>query len=294
MQAMAKHTVNHLDSEIQARVNLINESLLNYLASYPYQTTGLLEAASYAVSSPGHRWRPVLLLKINELLSRQDNISHVLPVACAIEFIHSASVILDDLPAMDDATLRRGKKPCHLEFGQANTMLAALWLCDVAQHLIHELQLSNRTLSTDLENFLRRTKNEMMQGQVSDLSQGQMTEVQILEMCRQKSGALYAFSASVPAHLLGLTEAAGHLSDFGNCLGIAYQISDDIHDCTDVAEEIGKDVGQDCAKSTIPRIYGIEKAITMRDDYKNRAIAAVERTPIATSDIIDLIEQICF
>lgn len=291
---MKKQPISHSDFEIGERITLINERLFNYLAAYPYQTPGLFEAAVYSVKSPGHRWRPILLLKIYESLSGVDDSNVVLPVACAVEFVHTASVILDDLPAMDDATLRRGKKPCHLEFGEARAILAAHWLCDVAHHLIHEFQLGNNMPSADPDNLLRLVKNEMMQGQLSDLLQGGLTEDQILKVYRQKSGALYGFTASVPAYLLGLTREAEHLNEFGNLLGIAYQISDDIHDCTDVAEEIGKDVNQDFAKSTIPRVHGVEKAITMRDDYKNRAVAALDLTPAATGPVIDLVEKICF
>ncbi len=290
-KTMAEHLVETLSREIDGHVGLINECLSIYLTNYPYQTAALLEVAEYSVGSPGHRWRPVLFIKAYKSLSPQRDLDPVLPLACAIEFIHTASIIFDDLPSMDNATLRRGKRPCHVEFGEARAILAACWLLDVAQHLTHEFSLSNAAI--DPEPLLRLTKNEMMQGQVLDLSQGRMTEAQVLEMYRQKSGALYALSASLPAYILGLTEVAEHLNDFGNYLGIAYQLSDDIHDCTDTAEVIGKDVGQDCGKNTVPRLFGIDRAIELRREYKNRAVAALERTPIRAEDFIDLVEKIC-
>ena len=120
--------------ELTADIRRVNSLLPQELHNYPHQTEQLLEAAEYAVAGPGHRWRPILFTRIYEKLSDKAQSSKALSVACAIEFLHTASLILDDLPSADDATLRRGKQPCHLEFGEARAILAALWLCDVAQH----------------------------------------------------------------------------------------------------------------------------------------------------------------
>jgi geranylgeranyl pyrophosphate synthase len=280
--------------ELAADISRVNSRLLQELHNYPNQTEQLMEAAEYAVNSPGHRWRPILFSRIYEKLSDKEQSSKALPVACAIEFLHSASLILDDLPSADDATLRRGKQPCHLRFGEARAVLTALWLCDVAQHLIHEFEEpKSKVARVDLEELFRETKNQMMKGQILDLEEKNSKEDLVIEKYRLKSGALYAFTASAPAHLLRLPELARHLTAFGNNLGIAYQCSDDIFDQTGSAEDLGKDVRKDANKSTIPALLGLRKAAELRDYYKQRAINDLSNIPAPIDDVIEFVEQIC-
>src|SRR5438105_4545519 len=122
-------------------LELLNKSLLESLFSYPHQTSELLEAAIYSVESPGHRRRPILFLKTYEVLGG-ENQQAVVPIACAFEFLHTASIILDDTPVMDNGLLRRGRKACHLRFGEARAVTTAIWLCDIAQYLVHQYQLA--------------------------------------------------------------------------------------------------------------------------------------------------------
>ena len=273
---------------------MFNRTLEEKLAEYPHRTSELLEAALHSVCSPGHRWRPILLFEIYEKLAHERNAFDVLPVACAIEYLHTASIILDDLPSMDNATLRRGKQPCHLKFGQPRAILTAHWLCDVAQHLIHGFHLQTHPKCfVDLEDILRETKNEMMKGQTLDLERETITDEEIIEKYRLKSGALYAFTASVPANLLGLSEKAVHLRRFGNYLGIAYQVSDDVHDITDTIEVLGKDVRKDEHKGSIPYMHGIEKALEVKNLYIEKCIGELKAVGGFMDDIIDLVEKIC-
>lgn len=273
---------------------LLNSELLKYLRGYPHRTDELYEAAVYSVDSPGHRWRPILFMRIYDKLDDKAELSSVLSIACAIEFLHTASLILDDLPSADDATLRRGKQPCHLKFGEARAILTALWLCDLAQHLIHEFDASGtEEAGMDLEGLFRKTKNAMMKGQILDLEQEILAQDRIIEKYRLKSGALYAFTASTPAYLLRLPELARHLSAFGDYLGIAYQCSDDVFDQTGSAEVLGKDVRKDENKSTIPALLGLRKATEIRDYYKERAINELSNVPGPIDDLIELVGRIC-
>lgn len=294
IRPMIEPAVTLNDPDLEDDIKSLNEKLVEYLASYPFQTDELFEAAAYSVESPGHRWRPILFLKIFQKLAHKTNYHDVLPIACAIEFLHTASIILDDLPAMDDGTLRRGKRPCHLEFGQPRALLTALWLCDVAQYLIHDFQLRSKLGCTaDLEELLRSTKNEMMKGQTLDLEGENLTDNEILEKYRLKSGALYSFTACVPAYLLAQAKLAEHLKEFGNNLAVAYQISDDIHDCMDTAEDLGKDVNKDKNKDTIPLRRGIRKAAELKDFYKQKAINELSNIPAPIDDLVSLVEKIC-
>lgn len=290
---MQKHFITLNNSGVSEHLQLLENKLSQYLNQHPQQTGELLEAAAYMVELPGHRWRPILLFAIYEALGGK-NVNDCLPIACSVEYLHTASIIIDDLPAMDDGKLRRGKKPCHLEFSQARAILTAHWLCDVAQFLLHGFQLRNITnLSVDVENYFRATKNEMMRGQILDLERKDLSHEEIIEMCRLKSGALYSFTASLPAYVLGATKAAKSLENFGNYLGIAYQISDDIHDCTNTVEELGKDVSKDEDKKTIPRVSGLSTAVELRDFYKRKAISEVKSIFDPIDQISNLVESIC-
>lgn len=275
------------------RLPLLNRQLADALAEYPYQTAEILEAARYSVSTPGHRWRPILLLTIYEHLSGLEDVSAALPVACAVEFLHTSSIILDDLPVMDDATLRRGKEPCHIRFGQATAILTACWLCDVAQHLIHTAPTSDAARVAHLEEFFRATKNEMLRGQSLDLCGRDLTDDEIIEKCRLKSGALYAFTASAPAYMLGLGTLADSLKKFGNYLGIAYQLADDVNDQIGRIEDVGKDVGKDEGKDTIPNRRGLQKTREMIALYKGMCLDEIRRTPLPVDTFAPLVDLIC-
>src|SRR5688500_8982071 len=112
----------------------INANLNDSVSGYPYKTRELFSAAQFVIKGGGHRWRPILFLMIYRRLNFEGQYQRLLPVASAIELLHNSSIVLDDLPAMDNGTLRRGKKTCHLMFGEARAILTAFWLCDIAQH----------------------------------------------------------------------------------------------------------------------------------------------------------------
>jgi geranylgeranyl pyrophosphate synthase len=177
-----------------------------------------------------------------------------------------------------------------MKFGQARAILAALWLCDVAQSLLHEWCLNNK-IAIDLEESFRSIKNNMMTGQVLDLEYNSPTLTELIEKNRLKSGALYGFTASLPANILGLRQAVAPLNDFGNYLGVAYQISDDIQDCTALKTDVGKDVDQD--DRTIPRLFGLEKAIELKEQYKEKALMTVRQVINPVVDIASIVEKIC-
>jgi geranylgeranyl pyrophosphate synthase len=270
----------------------INELLLLTLNGYRYSAPELLEAAQYAVSSPGHRWRPLLFVEIWKTFTNEGELpKHHLGLVTAIEYLHTASIILDDLPAMDDGTLRRGQAPCHIKFGQGRAILTALWLCDVAQSLLHAWR-SVQTIDVDVEELFRSVKTEMMNGQVLDLESGaNATLAQLVERSRLKSGALYGFTASLPVLILGVVEAVVPLRAFGNYLGIAYQISDDILDCVAVKDEIGKDVRRD--RNTIPRLYGLTRAMELKQEYKEKAVVELRKGLTPCEKIVRMLDEIC-
>jgi len=163
----------------------------------------------------------------------------------------------------------------------------------VADNLLDSFSRSQDSYTfCDLKGLWRNVKNEMMKGQTWDLESRALSTDEIIEKYRLKSGALYGFAASAPATILGLTEVASSLKTFGNYLGIAYQLADDLHDFLDSSFQLGKDVGKDANKDTIPNVRGSLEAVALRDSYKNRAIA--ELTKHANlEDLVPLVEAIC-
>ena len=290
---MRKHADRLSHPALKQLLRQIDDEIVRCLDNYPHRTDELLEAALYSIGSGGHRWRPVLFLRIWEKLDNHKQQFSVLPLACAIECLHTATLLFDDLPCMDDGLIRRGKKTCHLEFTEARTILTACWLCDVAQHYIHRFHATQPSSGAqDLEDLFRATKNRLMQGQIRDLEQKAISEKGIIETYRLKSGVFYSLVASIPARILGLQKLAVHLERFGNFLGIAYQISDDIADQTTTAARLGKDVHKDDSKGTLPKRYGIKRAIALRKVYFKKAVIELKHLASPVDDLIELTERI--
>jgi geranylgeranyl pyrophosphate synthase len=275
--------------DLETQKHLIDLKLIDLLSAYPHGSDELKEAAIYSVGSTGHRWRPILFTRVYEKLTVPAHRVDVLPLACAIEFLHTASLVLDDLPCMDDATVRRGREACHIKFGQSRTVLASHWLCDVAQHYLQDFAPFN----IDLENAFRKTKTDMMNGQILDLENTYLKENEIVEKCRLNSGSLYGFSASAPAIISNAGTLKRTLQKFGEYLGTAYQIADDIADVTSTSEVLGKNVRQDKGKRTLPALCGVERAKVIHESYKKNAVEEIRNVSIATDDLITMVDLIC-
>ncbi len=242
----------------------------------------LREAMRYSLLSPGKRLRPILCLLSAEALG--GSTCNALANAAAVEMIHSYSLIHDDLPAMDDDDLRRGRPTCHIQFDEATAILAG----DALQALAFETILSGNTDSAiAVRSCLVLAKaagpEGMVGGQCDDLlAEKQGGGVEMLHAIHaRKTGAM--IQASVV--LGGLTAGASpdeleKLAIYGDCIGIAFQIVDDLLDVEGTSENTGKRTGKDSqrGKLTFPGIYGIaasrdraleliERAISIVDDF---------------------------
>jgi geranylgeranyl diphosphate synthase type II len=220
------------------------------------------EAMRYSVFAGGKRIRPVLLLASNELCGGAE--SDALPAACAIEMIHAYSLVHDDLPGMDDGQLRRGKPTTHRQFGEAIAILAGdalltlafetLAACpqDVVAKLVLELATASGTAG-------------MVGGQAADIEwTGKVVDFPTLEFIHShKTGALIAASVRMGAIIGGAGKAdLKELTGYGRCLGLAFQISDDIIDIEFSSEVTGKDSGADAVKGkiTYPALFGLSES----------------------------------
>jgi len=252
--------------EILRRRALVEDSLLRFLSPDRCDIPGRLrEAMEYSLTSGGKRIRPVLLLSAGGAVGGDEK--EMLPFACAVEYIHTYSLIHDDLPAMDDDDYRRGRLTSHKVFGEAVAILAGDALLTLAFRLVAD----NAPLVPDphtvravvVELATAAGTAGMVGGQVVDIeSEGKTITAETLEYIhRHKTAALIRAALRVGALLAGGEPAAvAAIGEAGGDLGLAFQIVDDILDVEGSLAELGKTAGSDerKQKATYPALHGLE------------------------------------
>ena len=248
---------------------------------------GLGEAMRYAVLDGGKRVRPLLVLAAAEAV--QGHAEAALRAACASELIHAYSLVHDDMPCMDDDVLRRGKPTAHVQFGEAQALLAG----DALQALAFELLTPDGdavppAMQAELCRLLARAAGAqgMAGGQAIDLaSVGKpLTEPQLRAMHKLKTGALLQASVDMGAACgVGVPLAArGALRDYGAAVGLAFQVVDDILDVTADSAELGKTAGKDAAadKPTYVSLLGLAASRVLADELRTQAHAALDASDL--------------
>ncbi len=244
----------------------------------------LRHAMEYSLLAGGKRLRPVLCLMTARMCGLEA--SAVMPFAGAIEMIHTYSLIHDDLPAMDDDDLRRGKPSCHKQFDEATAILAGDALLTDAFAFMCATPLSPAPVLAAIHTLACAAgASGMVGGQVLDMgSTGKvatmpMTLTQLRHMHSLKTGALIKASCVCGA-LLGSADTAlvTHLEHYGAALGVAFQITDDILDVTADTETLGKPAGSDEAhgKTTYPALLGLDRSRELAAEQKHAALASLE------------------
>lgn len=237
----------------------------------------LVEATRYALLSPGKRFRPMLTL----LAAREfgAEMSLALDAACAFEMVHAASLILDDLPCMDDAQTRRGRPTTHREFGDANAILAAVGLLNQAYRVLSADAGLGEAVKADLCGRLSDAVgfDGLVAGQAMDLQDRQrartLADLDLLN--HRKTGVLIAAAAEAGALIAGAPpEAVGHVGAFARHLGLAFQIHDDLLDVLPAAE-LDKDSGKDAGMTTVPSLMGVEAAREALEEHLRAAERAL-------------------
>jgi geranylgeranyl diphosphate synthase type II len=238
----------------------------------------LHQAIRYSLLAPGKRIRPILTLLTAATFGGEE--SSALDPACAIEMVHTASLIFDDLPSMDDASLRRGKPANHRVFGEATSTLAAIALLNRAYGVIGEsLHLSPRTRSALVALLSRAVGTEgVVAGQCRDLEEGSKCDVETLSQVEGlKTAALFVAAVESGAVVAGLADdELEPMRQFGWNLGLAFQLRDDWIDVVGTREEAGKDVRQDASKTTLASLLGIKRSRALFDELLDSATDAVE------------------
>ena len=245
-------------------IKLIDENLDKFLPiEYPQE---IFESMRYSVLAGGKRLRPVMCLEVCRIFG--GNIEDAIPVACAIEMLHAQSLIHDDLPCMDNDDFRRGKPTNHKVYGEATAVLAGDALLSFAPQLIIQKSknLSAETKLKLVEEFcIAAGAYGIIAGQVVDIdSEGKKITPETLEFIHtHKTADLFKCALKCGAIVAGASdEQIGAMETFGQKLGFAFQICDDILDETSTFEELGKTLGKDkeANKPTYTALFGIEKA----------------------------------
>jgi len=255
----------NLKKYLRTRQKVIDRALDRYLPKTSTKPVTLHKAMRYSLFAGGKRLRPILCLAAAEAC--RGNVDTALPLACAVECIHTYSLVHDDLPSMDNDDFRRGRPTCHKVFGDGIAVLAGDALLTIAFEIVSNAKPAPRY---DISILLREIavaagSQKLIAGQVADLeAEGKRVKRDQLRFIHENKTAamlkssvrLGAMSANADARKLSA------ITQFGEQLGLAFQVIDDILDVTQTSEILGKSAGKDVAakKATYPAVIGLEKS----------------------------------
>ena len=239
-------------------------------------------AIRWSVFAGGKRFRPGLLLAVGQTFGA--SFDQLLRSACALEMIHTYSLIHDDLPSMDDDELRRGRATCHVKFDEATAILAGDALQTLAFQTIAEDERLDAALRIQLISEITRaagTPEGMVGGQALDLAaeSREVTGEELERIHQHKTGALIRAAARCGAKIAGAKEKElAAVTQYATNLGLLFQITDDLLDVTATAEDLGKTPGKDAraSKATFPSLYGIDATRELVEVVHRRAAKALE------------------
>lgn len=269
-----------LASFLETRTDAVNKALDRFLPPAKTMPATIHKAMRYSLFAGGKRMRPALCLAAAAACGGAE--SQAMPLACAVECVHTYSLIHDDLPAMDNDDYRRGKLTNHKVFGEGIAVLAGDALLTQAFEIAALCQATPRYSHRDIILEIARASGslQLIAGQVADLeAEGKKVSAQQLRYIHErKTSALLCCSVRLggmsancsPAQLKALT-------DFGYHVGLAFQVIDDILDVTQTSEKLGKTAGKDtkAQKATYPSIVGLEKSRKIAEELTNKAFAAL-------------------
>ncbi len=258
---------------------LVEQQLERYLRLDSGCPEHLASAIHYSLMSSGKRLRPLLVLAAAHVCD--GHIPDALPAACAVEMIHTYSLIHDDLPAMDDDDLRRGQPSCHLAFDEATAILAGDALIPLAFEVIaRDIRPAEIALRCVSELAIASGASQLVGGQADDL-QLQHLNIDLAhleEIHRRKTGALFTVSLRMGCICAqGTPQQLESLSDYGKHLGLAFQITDDLLDLSGDEVKIGKRTGKDSkrGKRTYPELIGVQASKKLASDAAENAIQSL-------------------
>jgi len=310
---------------LRSHCRQVDEGLERFLPAPPACPPAISEAMRYSLFAGGKRFRPVLVLAAAETIAAHpalqqppdhardadDAVRLALPAACAIEMIHTYSLIHDDLPAMDDDTLRRGRPTLHVVHGEGTAILAgdgllteacALLAREPADGTAAVLQRRMRTIG---EIATAAGALGMVGGQAIDLAAAEAAErdgrnpdfglAALQQMHAMKTGALIRASAVAGAIMAGASDAAiAAIAEYAVRLGLAFQIVDDILDVEGATEALGKTAGKDAAagKPTYPALVGLERSRALAQQAFDEGLRALDHVGIAPGRLHEIADWV--
>ncbi|MEI7850751.1 MAG: polyprenyl synthetase family protein [Kiritimatiellales bacterium] len=259
---------------LTAAVNLALEALLPSANERPAK---LHEAMRYSVFAGGKRLRPILCIASCEACG--GTAEQAIPTACALELLHTYTLIHDDLPAMDDDTLRRGRPTCHIAFDEATAILAGDALLTLAFEVLAGVPDIGSSLALELSRAAG--SRGVIGGQMEDIdAEGETPDANLVEYIhRNKTAALIRAACVMGGICAGAdVQTLEKLAQYGENAGLAFQLADDLLDESSTVEKLGKDIGSDKArgKVTWPAVHGIEKTAADAKQLETKAVAALK------------------
>ena len=261
---------------------LIDQWILDDVAGMGSEQGSVEEAMQYSLTAGGKRVRPQLVLAGGAYVGIEPD--RLKPAALAVEYLHTYSLIHDDLPAMDNDDMRRGRPTSHKVFGEATAILAGdalLTEAFVKMAELYDLGFPAAGVVKAMGTLAQKAGRQgLVRGQIQDLaSERQEISVKALqEIHEKKTGALFEASLTIPAQLVGDDQAALQLGRFGRHFGLAFQMVDDILNVVGDAARLGKATGTDAGlgKATYPRLVGIKTARSLLSDHVREALAGLD------------------
>lgn len=270
--------------ELEKRKQYIDTCLKQYLAKEDAFPQVIHKAMHYAVFNGGKRLRPIMVLEGARLAG--GNQESAVPIACALEMIHSYSLVHDDLPAMDNDEMRRGKPTCHIVFGEANAILTGDALLTGAFAVMTEAAAFPDVKLVNLVRVIREIADSagsegMVGGQVIDLeSEGKDIDYDTLKILHSlKTGKLFQAALRSGAIIANMEpQGLAAVDEYAKNFGLAFQITDDILDISGNQEILGKPTGSDArnGKNTYPGLFGLDKSRQMAESCVEACIRSLE------------------
>lgn len=276
--------------KVRAEIDARLETIVPSAQTWPMR---LHEAQRHALLSPGKRFRPLLCVFIAQGSGDAEKVHKAaIDVGCVAEMVHAASLILDDLPCMDDAALRRNQPSTHIQFDESTAILTATALLNRAFGILARLQNVNPDVKVELVDMLSYAVGSkgLIAGQIADLANTDVAAslAEIERLNTLKTGALFDFSVEAAAVLTDISGTRrATLKDFSHHLGLAFQLMDDVKDSVMSESDAEKSVGRDVGKATILALTGSEAALTRLSGYIDTARAALMRAQLSNMDVLN-------
>jgi geranylgeranyl diphosphate synthase, type II len=274
----------HLNAYLKKQRTVIDDELEKYLDLRSDLFGTLIDSMRYSLFAGGKRIRPILALAACEAVGGE--IKKVLPAACALEIIHTFTLIHDDLPCMDNDDMRRGRPANHKVFGEAQALLAGCSLLTITFEIISGQCISgdiDAERAISLTHILSRAAGweGVMGGQSLDMIyEGEPSDIErVKAVCHHKTATLITASLACGAVAGGASETqVDALTHFGHSIGLAFQVADDILDVEGEAQKLGKSTGTDAraGKVTFPALMGLVKAKSLAQKLLDESLSALD------------------